>query len=354
MPAAAAPKSHLFAAYKPAFPKVTWPPLEEVPIVERGSSADIRKSALLSAADKITHLSSAIGTEVSGIDLRELSNEQKDELALLVAQRGVVFFKNQDLNIHEQLDLGRYFGPLHKHANAAVPVRPGLEEVNVVYRDGSTDKEGYTSLFTKQDLWHSDVSYERQPPGITSLKLLTGPQFGGDTVWNSSYALYSSLSPGMQVYLEGLKALHVDSSNRTPRRAPVETVHPVVRVHPVKGWKSIFVCPAFTTRIIGIPKAESDAILEFLFSQIATNPEFQVRFRWEPSSKSVAIWDNRVVTHTATLDYWPATRHGLRVTPHAEKPLSVQEYEERTGKKAVDRLRDREHWGLDTKAPAYL
>lgn len=43
---------------------------------------------------------------------------------------------------------------------------------------------------------------------------------------------------------------------------------------------------------MGVPKAESDAILQFLFHQISDNPDFQVRFRWEKDS--VAVYDNRV------------------------------------------------------------
>lgn len=76
------------------------------------------------------------------------------------------------------------------------------------------------------------------------------------------------------------------------RRQEIETIHPVVRVHPVTGWKSIYVNPGFTRRLVGVPKAESDAILQFLFHQISENPDFQVRFRWEKDS--IAIWDNRV------------------------------------------------------------
>lgn len=86
------------------------------------------------------------------------------------------------------------------------------------------------------------------------------------------YALYSSLSRPYQRYLESLSALHTgynQAASRTgvvkiPRREPIETVHPVVRVHPVTGWKAIFVNPGFVTRIVGVPKAESDNVLEFL------------------------------------------------------------------------------------------
>jgi sulfonate dioxygenase len=166
------------------------------------------------------------------------------------------------------------------------------------------------------------VTYELQPPSTTTLKLITGPETGGDTLWSSGYALYSSLSPSFQAHLEGLSAVHSAVAQATGaraaglpvRREPVETTHPVVRVHPATGWKSVYVNPGtcnpvtrtrsvrvvshvrprtgFTTRIVGVPKAESDAILAFLFTQIAQNPTSHVRYKWEPND--VAIWDNRV------------------------------------------------------------
>lgn len=97
------------------------------------------------------------------------------------------------------------------------------------------------------------MTYEIQPPSYTSLKLLTGPPRGGggDTLWASQYAVYDLLSPGMQKYLEGLEALHssqiqADGSialGRTVRREPVITKHPLIRTHPVTGWKSVFFNP---------------------------------------------------------------------------------------------------------------
>ncbi|KAI0326411.1 alpha-ketoglutarate-dependent sulfonate dioxygenase [Cubamyces sp. BRFM 1775] len=330
-----------YAKYKPHWPDVKWEPLGDIAVTDRGQFADPEKKSLLSAAAKVQHLTPAIGTELSGIDLRQLTDQQKDELALLIAERGVVFFRDQELNIHEQLELARHFGPLHKHATTPVPREPGLEEVHVVYNDGSRRPD--PSAFSKLELWHSDVSYEQQPPSATSLKVITSPPYGGDTLWSSGYALYSSFSAGFQKYLEGLSAVHsavaqadgARAAGHTVRREPVETVHPVVRVHPVTGWKSIYVNPGFTRRIVGLPKAESDAILSLLFHQISENPDFQVRFHWEPNS--IAIWDNRIVTHSATFDFWPHVRHALRATPHGERPLSVEAYEKQTGKTAKDR-----------------
>ncbi|KAI0649006.1 alpha-ketoglutarate-dependent sulfonate dioxygenase [Trametes meyenii] len=330
-----------FAKYKPSFPDVKWEPLGDIAVSDRGLLADPEKKSLFAAASKVQHLTPALGTEISGIDLRQLTSAQKDELALLIAERGVVFFRDQEINIHEQLELARHWGPLHKHATTPVPREPGLEEVHVVYNDGSRRPD--SSAFSKIELWHSDVSYELQPPGTTSLKVVSGPPYGGDTLWSSGYALYSSFSPGFQKYLEGLTAVHsavaqadgARAAGHPVRREPVESVHPVVRVHPVTGWKAVYVNPGFTRRIVGLPKAESDAILNLLFRQIAENVDFQVRFHWEPNS--IAIWDNRVVTHSATFDFWPHRRHALRATPHAERPTSVADYEAATGKIAKDR-----------------
>ncbi|KAI0300798.1 alpha-ketoglutarate-dependent sulfonate dioxygenase [Russula brevipes] len=335
-------EQYKYAQYKPSLPDISWEPLKEVKVVDRGLEADPEKKNLLSVASKVVTLTPAIGTELHGIDLRQLSDAQKDELSLLVAERGVVFFRNQGINIHEQLDLARHWGPLHKHATTPIPREPGLEEAHVVYNDSS--KRPDPTAFSRLELWHSDVSYELQPPSTTSLKLIAGPATGGDTLWSSGYALYSSLSPGLQIYLEGLSALHsavaqadgARAAGIPVRREPIETVHPVIRVHPVTGWKSVYVNPGFTRRIVGVPKAESDAMLAFLYAQMSENPDFQVRFKWEPND--IAIWDNRVVTHSAIFDFWPATRHALRATPHGERPISAVDYERMTGRRARDRL----------------
>jgi sulfonate dioxygenase len=69
-------------------------------------------------------------------------------------------------------------------------------------------------------------------------------------------ALYSSLSRGMQIYLEGLTALHsavaqadgARGAGLAVRREPIETAHPVVRVHPATGWKSVYVNPGMPSR----------------------------------------------------------------------------------------------------------
>ena len=97
-----------------------------------------------------------------------------------------------------------------------------------------------------------------------------------------------------------------------------ETMHPVVRTHPVTGRKSLFVNRGFTTRIEGLKKHESDALLEMLLRH-TESAEFQCRFRW--AKHSVAFWDNRCALHRATFDYFPNVRHGHRVQIRGDRPF---------------------------------
>ena len=328
---------------RPTFPDVHWEPLTEVPYNERGTQGDPRYGNLLSDAIDVFDYNPKIGTEIHGINLAKLTDAQRDDLARLVSMRGVVFFRNQtDLDVDAQRELGQYFGQLHKHATTSVPRRGDLDDVHVVYTDEKSKSQ--RASFAPTFLWHSDVfttlcsqhvpfqlganmkqvTYEVQPPSYTSLKVLTGPPRGGggDTLWVSQYAVYDLLSPGMQKYLEGLEALHsaqiqADGSialGRTVRREPVVTKHPLIRTHPVTGWKSVFFNPGmstfeaiapvlgllvltetstgFVTDIVGIPKAEANAIIHYLNELISTTQEISVRFQWQKND--VAMWDNRI------------------------------------------------------------
>lgn len=83
--------------------------------VDPGSRADPEKKALLSAAKEVIPLTRHIGTEIVGLQLKDLTDQQKDELALLIAERSVVFFRDQDISPQQQKDLGEYFGEVEIH-----------------------------------------------------------------------------------------------------------------------------------------------------------------------------------------------------------------------------------------------
>lgn len=85
----------------------------------------------------------------------------------------------------------------------------------------------------------------------------------------------------------------------------------MLRTHPETGATALFVNSSFTRRIVGLGPAESDALLAKLLA-LATTPEYQCRFVWRQGS--VAMWDNRVVQHYGSGDFWPHERKMQRVT----------------------------------------
>jgi len=97
------------------------------------------------------------------------------------------------------------------------------------------------------------------------------PTIGGDTLWASGYAAYEKLSPEFRRIIDGrtatFESAHTYIDRNDPHAGPkhIERIHPIVRVHPATGWKALFVNRAFTKRIIGLDKDESDVILNYLF-----------------------------------------------------------------------------------------
>ncbi|KAI6375102.1 hypothetical protein MCOR25_002996 [Pyricularia grisea] len=293
--------------------------------VEPALRADKSKKALLGAATKVTDLTTYIGTEIEGLQLKDLTDQQRDELALLVAERSVVFFRDQDLSPQQQLDLGKHFGEIEVHPQ--VPYVPGLPGVSIIWPDlqatqnpASFRKPGGASR------WHSDLVHEKNPAGLTHLHNDTVPSVGGDTLWASGYAAYEKLSPAFRKIIDGLEAVYhsahqyLDQENPTAGPKYIERVHPLVRVHPATGWKALWVNRAMTDRIVGLDREESDTILNYLYHVYESNVDIQVRFKWTP--RTSAIWDNRITIHNASWDYaGKEPRHGTRVTTLAEKPF---------------------------------
>ena len=259
-------------------------------------------------------LTARIGAEIHGVDLCSPTNRQLKEIGDALAQYQVIFFRNQHLDHESHKAFGRAFGPLAIHSG--VPGIDGHPEIVAIHADAD-------SKYIAGENWHSDLTMNAEPPLGSILYMHTVPPIGGDTLFASMYAAYDALSPRMKTYLEGLTAVHDGDHVYRPlfpdldRRYPVNS-HPVLRTHPVTGKKGIFVNASYTTKINEVPAEESDAILQFLYKH-CTNPNFQVRFKWEPHS--VAFWDNRCTQHLAVWDYYPEVRSGFRVTVAGDKPF---------------------------------
>jgi sulfonate dioxygenase len=183
--------------YLPYWDDAKYPPLEPFEHIEHGLQANRSFSNLLAGA-QVKVLTGNIGAEVTGVQLSKLSNAGKDELARFVAEKKVVAFRTQDfadLPIQEALDFAEYYGPSHIHPASGAP--KGYPGVHLVHRSAldTTAKEFFQER-TNSITWHSDVSYEIQPPGTTFLYVLDGPSAGGDTLFaNMAVSFIGPLTP---------------------------------------------------------------------------------------------------------------------------------------------------------------
>ena len=263
-----------------------------------------------------TDLTARIGTELRGVQLAELGAEEMDEIAQLASERCVVFFRDQKMTLEDQVAVGRGLGELLRFPGVKGPA--GIpEEVMAVHADERSDA-------VPGEGWHSDVSCEARPPAYSMLRIETTPPVGGDTVFASMYAALETLSPPIQALLDGMTAVH-SGRHAGPRYGYPDPdahypahAHPVVRTHPRTGRKALYVNSGYTSHLEGLQPHESAALLHLLFDHVANGVQWQVRFRWEPNS--VALWDNRCTQHHASWDYYPAVRHGYRVTTMGERP----------------------------------
>ncbi|MBU6536155.1 TauD/TfdA dioxygenase family protein [Streptomyces mayonensis] len=264
--------------------------------------ATAARPATAADALDVRRVSGALGAEVRGIDLNDLTDAQFDRIHELMLEHLVLFFPDQEkLTPAGHVAFGRRFGEVEVH-----PFLPKLAdhpEITVI----EPDKGG------KADEWHIDVSFSPSPPIASILHLIDTPSAGGDTMWSNQYRAYETLSEPFREMLEGLTAVHV---LKIPPVVEMSAEHPVVRVHPVTGRKSLYVTRMWTSHIPQLTRQESDTVLQHLFEH-SEQPAFTLRHRWDPHT--VALWDNRVTQHIAINDY-QEHRRGQRVTVNGDVP----------------------------------
>ena len=276
---------------------------------------------------EVRPLSSAVGAEVSGVDLVDCDGPTFIEIHRAFLNHHVLFFRDQELSLESHKAFGRRFGSLNVHPQY-VPLDGHPEILPIVKEADAEHNIG--------GVWHSDITFLERPALGSILYAIDVPATGGDTLFANQELAFEELSTGLRQLLLGLRAVHsdhtlsdrVEAENRNMTRSTklsegamrqpvVENLHPVIRTHPETGRKSLFVNRAFTVRFENMTVAESKPLLEFLYEQ-ATKPEFTCRFHWE--NCSVAMWDNRCEQHYALNDYHGQRRYMHRVTVNGDRP----------------------------------
>jgi alpha-ketoglutarate-dependent taurine dioxygenase len=283
----------------------------------------------MSANITIERITTNIGAVIGGVDLREkLPEETVEALRQAILDHGVIFFRGQDVTPDQYWRFMEYFGQPHKEEST------GTDE------DGPEDVQAGDLVYTRYAtaVWHADTTSLEKPPIATALRAVVVPDFGGDTCWASTTTAWDLLDEPMKKMLDGLTAVHSfqDTIDRMGQyagafyegyssRNAMEQVHPVVITHPETGRKSLYVSECFTTRIVELDKAASQAVLSYLFQHIQ-RPPFTMRWKWTPND--MCIWDNRAVQHFAVPDYTTSRQMqriviaGVRPGEHSElKPV---------------------------------
>jgi len=235
----------------------------------------------------------------------------------------VLFLREQRLQPAQQLALGKRFGEIQQQGYVgSLDGFPGVwvQEYPALYAGPVSDIN-----------WHADSSFRPRPTRGSLLYALDVPPGGGDTVWANQCAAYADLSRAWQGFVDGLSCLH-DNIARDPwrvleqlggkaldemRRYLPPTEHPVVCTHPETGRRFLFVSELLAREIVGMSRAESRAVLDFLFAH-QTRPEYQARLHWAPGT--LAIWDNYSTLHRGIFDFGQAHRLMHRVSFNGEWP----------------------------------
>ena len=267
--------------------------------------------------------SPTIGAEIGGIDLSDdLADGEIATIRQALLDWKVLFFRDQHITTDEHLAFARRFGELEEHPFA--PHKDGYPHVLAITHDESSPG--------LENGWHSDVTWRLQPSLGSVLRMIEGPEVGGDTLFADMYAAYDGLPDALKERVDGATARHDFTRFKIGMRrggASEEEVaameakypnphHPVIRTHPETGRKAIYVNAAFTKEIDGWEPDDSAQTLAHLYRQ-ASYPEYQVRLRWRPNT--IAFWDNRSVQHYAASDYFPQVRRVERVTIIGDTPF---------------------------------
>lgn len=272
-----------------------------------------------------------IGAEISGVRLSgQLDTATIDAIGAALLKHKVIFFRGQThLNDTEQEAFAKRLG--EPVAHPTVPAVDGTDYLLELdsHRGGRANS------------WHTDVTFVDAYPKASILRGVTIPEVGGDTVWANTAAAYDDLPPPLRALADQLWAVHSNEYDYAAHRigrgngahdaealrryrevfvsTRYETEHPVVRVHPETGEKTL-ILGHFLRHFVGVTPSGSAHLLEVLQSYV-TRLENIVRWHWQAGD--VAIWDNRATQHYAVDDYGDAHRVVRRVTLAGDVPVSV-------------------------------
>ena len=281
----------------------------------------------------IQPVSPHIGAEVIGADLSQPIGDNlfRELHQAWVDADGLLVVRDQQITPEQQITFSRRFGELASAGDNPVIQKYALPGYPEIFRVSNKKQDG--EPLAREDAgtyWHADGTWQTFPSKASILYGIEIPRVGGNTMFADLYQAWETLTPTLQRMIEGLKAVHAmanaggtsferEFTGKGGVVAAKTAVHPLVITHPDSHRKALFVNRGYTAQIVGLSRAESDALLGFLL-QHSTAPELVYRHSWRP--RDLVIWDNRCTAHYAIPDYKAiGDRYLHRTSVKGDRPM---------------------------------
>jgi taurine dioxygenase len=246
---------------------------------------------------RFTPLSSALGAEVHGLDVRNITPETAQQLYQAWLEHHVLVVHGPVISEEELIEFGKCFGPIEMaRRKSTLASRPEIMVISNIRENG----QPAGSLPDGELSFHFDRIHQKVPNKAGVLHAIEIPDHGGETMFSNMCAAYESLPAKTREMLQGLTALNTYEYGQThaekkklTEEAPT-AVHPLVRTVPESGKKALYVCRLMTDRINELPAEQGRALLDELCDH-AENPRFRYEHSW--STGDILIWDNRCTSH---------------------------------------------------------
>jgi taurine dioxygenase len=253
-------------------------------------------------AFQIRELAPSFAAEVLDIDLSDDHGPaQIEEIKQLWWNYGILVFRNQSLGEQAEARFSAKLGPLEIHLRHEYLSR---ENPEILYVSNIVEDGREIGILSNTDVgWHYDQIYLPKPAVGSLLYAAELPKSGGVTFFADMITAFERLPDAIKRRLEGKRAVqsyaHFNRAYSVPtdeeQTAMTQDIdHPVVRMHPYSGRKSLYVCAGMTTQIVGLARAESDELIAYL-CEWCVRPEFVYRHEWRLGD--ALLWDNAATIH---------------------------------------------------------
>jgi len=255
----------------------------------------------------LTPLTPAVGAEIAHVDLASLSAAEFAQIEAAWHRHSVLLFRGQKLSDDDLLAFSRRFGDLDPPPNQERGRQspPGYPDIYVVSNVLDDKGQPIGALGAGEAVWHTDMSYLELPPDASMLYALEIPPTGGNTFFCGMQAVWRGLPASLKAKLATRRIKHDGTFNSggyvrqgvtptdDPHKAP-GAWHPAVCVHPMTGEPALYLGRRRNSYIEGLPRTESDALLDELWNFIDA-PQFTYEHHWRVGD--LVVWDNRSTMH---------------------------------------------------------